>query len=44
MNDRFDWSTVWRKLSTLLAALATTCGSVLVYYNQLEPFQKAQWP
>lgn len=44
MTPRFDWSNVWRKASTLLASLATVCGSVLVYYNQLEPFQQAQWP
>lgn len=44
MTDRFDWTSVWRRLSTLLATLATMCGSVLVYYNQLEPFQRAQWP
>lgn len=43
-KQRFDWSKWYKRASTLVAALIAMSGSALVYYNQLEPFQKAEWP
>lgn len=43
-TKRFNWSKWYKRLSTLNASVIAVLGSVLVYYNQLEPFQKAEWP
>lgn len=43
-EKKFDWAGVTKKLSSLIALLATMCGSTLAYYSQLDPLQKSSWP
>lgn len=46
--SKFDWSNWHKKLSTLVAGLATSVGlmatALVGYYTQLPPEQQANWP
>ena len=43
-EKRFNWSQWSKRASTIISAIIAMLGSVMVYYNQLDSFEKATWP